>query len=259
MSDTVSELLEQIGRVRRAFLLLDYDGTLVPIAPTPELARPTPELLHILRRLVSHDRWQVAIVSGRSLRELEDLVPVDGLFYVGAHGAEMRAPRGERQRLAPDGAREHLKLLARKLDTTLTGCPGCRLEHKEFGLALHYRQARDEVAQTALAHFLRLGEPLVRTGAFEWLKGKKVLELRPARVNKGHAVRELLKQYARPEEQPVYIGDDETDEDAFRILRNSGITVLVSPEARPTWARYRVDSPQEVHRLLELLADIYGA
>jgi|DewCreStandDraft_5_1066085.scaffolds.fasta_scaffold00058_66 trehalose 6-phosphate phosphatase len=259
MRETVSELLEQIGRVRRAFLLLDYDGTLVPIAPTPELARPTPELLHILRRLVSHDRWQVAIVSGRSLRELEGLVPVDGLFYIGAHGAEIRTPTGERHRLAADDSREPLEELAQTLEAVLADCPGCLLERKGFSLALHYRQARDEVVQTALAHFLRLGEPLVRSGAFEWLKGKKIFELRPAGVNKGHAVQELLKRYARPEEQPVYVGDDETDEDAFRILRDSGITVLVSPEARPTRAQYRVDSPQEVHRLLELLADIYGA
>jgi trehalose 6-phosphate phosphatase len=260
MRDTVQKLLEQIDRAERVFLLLDYDGTIVPIAPTPDLARPTPELLQTLHVLGSIDRLQLAVMSGRSLNDLERLLPLEGVFHAGNHGAEIRTPTGEKLWLVtPDGIEATLNQLEGELRTALAGLAGCVVENKGLSLALHYRLASATAAQEAIARFTQLGDSFVKHGAFEWLRGKKIIELRPASVNKGRAVQFLLERYARPGELPVYLGDDLTDEDAFRALKDSGITVLVSPEERPTMAQYRLDSPTDVRQFLKALGRSYGS
>jgi len=199
------------------------------------------------------------VISGRSLEDLERLLLREGIFLVGNHGAEIRTPSGERPCFVDcSGIPETASQLAAQLTVALAGLAGCVLENKGLSLALHYRLASAAAAQEAVARFTRLGEPFVTQGRFEWLRGKMIFELRPAGVNKGRAVQFLLERYAGPGELPVYLGDDLTDEDAFRALKDSGLTILVSREERPSLARYRLDSPTEVRHFLKVLARTYG-
>ncbi len=256
----MQEIFEAMNHAERLFVLIDYDGTMVPIAPTPDQADPPQDLLRTLRALASIDLLQLAVISGRALQDLERLLPLDTLFLVGNHGVEIRLPTGERHcLLEANDIPATMSQLEAQLREALTGLEGCVVENKGLSLALHYRLASAVAASKAIEHFTRLGEPLVHRGTFEWLNGKKIFELRPAGMNKGRAVQFLLTGYARPHELPVYLGDDLTDEDAFRVLTNSGITILVSPQERPSLARYRLNSPTDVRRFLKTLVKTYGS
>ncbi len=259
MNITVPQLLEQVRRYDRLFLLLDYDGTLVPIAPTPERARLSPDMIDTLGALAATESVQLAVISGRSLADLRQRVPVEGLFLVGEHGAEICTPAGQRHWLVdPVAIRPVIDRLATQAEAALAGLTGCLVENKTLSLALHYRLAAPAVAREAVTRFVRLGEAHVRGGRFQWLRGKQVIELRPAGIHKGRAVAFLLEQYSRPGEHPIYLGDDRTDEDAFRVLSDAGITIRVSAEEKSSRAQYRLGSPTEVHQFLDGLRRQYG-
>ena len=233
-------------------LCLDYDGTLVPIAARPEDAHPTPALLELLTRLASAPRVKLAIVSGRPVAELSTLLPVPGLTLIGTHGLEIRAPSGSVSQMLPAGAfLLAIALLQREVRQLICGKDGFVLENKRQALTLHYRLADPQEAaqivsrvQTMLRRYQRNGVTL------ELLHGKKVAEIRPVGVNKGKAVAALLQQAGRSV-FPIYVGDDTTDEDAFRILADRGLSILVSNVARPTSAHYYLEDPRKVCELLE--------
>jgi trehalose 6-phosphate phosphatase len=252
MSD-FEEVRKRLRAAPRVALFLDYDGTLVPIVPAPEMARPDPALLHLLRRLAASPRVAaLAIVSGRSLENLRsDLgLPLEGMSLVGTHGAEMQ-PAGEppmalveREKTARalDPLREAARALAIEAE-------GFRLDDKGISLALHYRNADAVEGPRRAALFAAL----VCDPRFETIVGKKVLEVRPKGADKGTATLALLARAPRPPEPlPAFFGDDLTDEDVFRALagRDDALTVLVAPDLRPTAARYRVPDTGAVRDLL---------
>jgi alpha,alpha-trehalase len=243
------------GRTPAVFL--DYDGTLTPIVDRPQDALLPAEA----RRAVEHlaARCPVAVVSGRDLDDVRTLVGVDGIYYAGSHGFDILAPDGSRHQKA----REYLPALEAaeaELRPALEAIPGARLERKRFAIALHYREVSgDRTAQVeAAVDRAAAGHPELRkTG------GKKVFELRPAvDWDKGKAVRWLLEVLGldRVDVLPLYIGDDETDEDAFRAIRDRGLGIVVRGEGdeRPTAARYQLGHPAEVARFLDELASLTG-
>ncbi|GAA5335940.1 MULTISPECIES: trehalose-phosphatase [Thermus] len=202
----------------RLIFLLDYDGTLAPLAPRPEEALPHPEAAGILRAL--RECYPVYVITGRRVKDLELLLPLPGLAVVGGHGVEEGVLGGESRLLY------HIDLSP--LRANLPRCPGVFVEDKGFALALHYRGAPDEgQTQRCLRRWLRGVIPLLRSLGLEALPGKKVLELKPRGANKGQAVLRLLERY--PDHTPIYIGDDRTDEAAFRALRKKGLTFKVGP------------------------------
>jgi alpha,alpha-trehalase len=241
------------GRAPAVFL--DYDGTLTPIVERPEDARLSPETRDVLAGLSA--RCIVAIVSGRDLDDVRALVGLTGITYAGSHGFDIvRADGSAEQR-----AREYLPDLdaaGRDLGPLVDKIPGARLERKAFGVAVHYRQVdQDRVpdVEAAVAAVAAAHPRLKRTG------GKKVFELRPnVDWDKGKAVLWLLQMLGadRPDVLPIYVGDDETDEDAFRAIRERGMGVVVRGEAddRPTAARYALRSTEETRGFLHLLTQM---
>lgn len=235
---------------RTPAVFLDYDGVLSPIVEHPEDAVLAPETRRALVRLA--DRCPVAIVSGRDLADVRGMVDVDGLVYAGSHGWDIAGldvqaePRGERYLPALEAAQ-------RELIARLDGVPGARVERKRYAIAVHFRQVDDadvdglERATRAVA----ADHPELRVTG-----GKRIFELRPdLEWNKGTAVTWLLEQLALGDDAvPIYVGDDETDEDAFRALAGSGIGVIVGPEV-PSAASYRLDDTDEARQFLEWLAD----
>jgi trehalose 6-phosphate phosphatase len=244
----------------RIFLGLDYDGTLVPIAPSPSEARPSPELLAILTQLSEDPTLTVAIVSGRQLSELCALISVPGLTYIGTHGAELCTANGDTRQLVPTGVLTMtVARLQRELLPVFAHVPGLLLENKRFALALHYRLAPPEVEEWAIGQFVAVVQDHLRKGlALEIIYGKKVIEVRQIGINKGHALRTLLAT-ALPMTLPIYIGDDQTDEDAFQFLDGRGLTILVADHPRPTAAHYLLSNPREVLRFLVSLRALRGS
>jgi len=241
----------------RIFLGLDYDGTLVPIASCPEEARPTPDLYALLSQLGQTPRIEVAIISGRPLAELCTLLPVPGISYVGTHGLEMRTATGETRQLIPAGAFTTIMArLRRDISPIVASDPGFLLEDKRYALALHYRRAQPETSERGVAQFLAAVLGFQRKGvALEAIHGKKVVEVRPVGVSKGKAVQYLLSHESNTT-LPLYLGDDATDEDAFRVVNDRGLTILVADSPQRTAARYYLRDPHEVFRFLSYLLSL---
>lgn len=240
---------------RRVALFLDYDGTLTPIAARPELAVLGPDTRALLDALAA--RCTLAIVSGRDVRDVRKLVDLDSLIYAGSHGFEIDGPQGwhleheQEVRCLPA-----LDAAEAALQAALAAFEGVIVERKHFSVAVHYRLAADGDTETIKATVAAVGaqHPELRS-----LDGKKVRELRPAvEWNKGRAVTWMLDKLGLrpPEALPIYIGDDVTDEDAFRALGDSALGIVVRDHAaRQTDARYALDDPTEVQTFLRFLCD----
>jgi trehalose-phosphatase len=232
---------------------LDYDGTLTPIAARPEDARPSPSLLTLLSQLVQRPNLVVAIVSGRALPDLRTLLPVSGLLFIGTHGCEIGTADGKTRLLIPGGVVSlAIARLHQEIAPTLANAPGLFLEDKRYALALHYRQAQPQDAW-AIEEFLAAVRAYQRKGiTLEIIHGKKVIEVRPVGSNKGKAVQFLLAgEHANT--LPIYIGDDVTDEEAFAVLSERGVTVVVTDSLRPSAAQYYLNDIADVLRFLVTL------
>jgi len=250
--DRLAELGERLGG-RRLALFLDYDGTLSPIVSRPEQAVLAPETRAVLERLSR--RATLAVVSGRGLADVQRLVGLESIVYAGNHGFEIRGPGGTA--LSYEVGREFLDDLAAAaegLRGELEPVPGAWVEDKTHSLSVHYRQTPDERAGEVEAAVDRVLEERPRLRKHY---GKKVLEVRPrVEWDKGRAVLWLLEALGLEGEAvlPLYLGDDVTDEDAFRAVAGRGAGILVAEPARPSAAEYRLRSPDEVRRFLEGLA-----
>jgi len=232
-------------------LVLDFDGTLAPIAPTPEAAKMPPAVRGALKRILRRRDARVAVLSGRALPDASRKVSLPGVVIAGSHGMDSSDRRlcwsGRKVRAWKRAARE----AARRLKPLLKGWKGARLELKGPDLSLHFRLARPSVTVRRLPEAVHLvrGLPLSPRG------GKCVLEFRPSRApGKGEALARLARFLApgwRKTGLCVYIGDDVTDEDAFRMLRKLGRHVLglrVGPG--PSRAHFHLRDEREILRFL---------
>ncbi len=233
-------------------MLLDYDGTLTPIVERPELAVLAPETRVILRELVSV--MPVAIVSGRELSVLRELIDVPGLVYVGNHGFDMEnLPGGNHPLETVQAYLPALDAIEQRLREGLACIAGVLLERKRSSLAVHFRlvaEADVPQVQTRVQEVLSVHPQLKVT------PGKKVIEIQPGLDwDKGRAVEWLLPQLdASGRRHPIYIGDDRTDENAFRIVCRRGTGILVRDDDHPTTAHYALENPGEVRLFLQQLS-----
>ncbi len=251
--DALPDFARRLGTMRLV-VFLDYDGTLTPIVDRPELAVLSDHMRATLTTLGRH--CPTAIISGRSLDDVKALVGIEELFYTGNHGFELEVP-GSRARQHRGG--EHLATIARaarSLEPLIAPIDGAFIENKQYSLSVHYRLApADRVAEIKAFVDEAVAElPLLRTH-----QGKMVFEIRPRiEWDKGKAVQWLLEALDLDTEDvlPIYIGDDVTDEDAFRTVLPRGIGVIVANERRPTAAMYTLRDTAEVREFLERLAKL---
>ncbi len=236
------EIQYRLRNAERLAFFLDFDGTLVSLRSRPGDVRMSAQARAVLQRLVSHPNAFVAIVSGRSLQDLQPLVNVKGLHYFGLHGAERDgkvAKLSKEAFLALDGA----KRAARR---QLGDIRGIWIEDKGLSFSVHHRDADAPAFARADAV---LGDLVAPWGdALHILNGSRVWEVLPREIpGKSAAVEEVLGKLPA-DTAVVYIGDDGTDEMAFAVLPNQ-ITVRVGRESA-TCARYYVRAPADVLRLL---------
>jgi len=251
MIPSALEHLQEIARRSgRAAVFLDYDGTLTPIVSQPEDAWLSDSMRYKLQELAA--RGPVAILSGRDLDDVRRRVNIDFIVYAGSHGFDIAGPGGLRRQMATEFL-PTLDLAEKELREALDGISGARVERKRFSIAAHYRNVNEnDVAKVEKA----VGEVAMRHRKLRRINGKKVYELLPdVAWDKGKAVLWLLETLGleRGNIRPIYIGDDRTDEDAFRALEQHGIGILVSEQSQPTAARYSLKNPAEVERFLRAL------
>jgi len=247
LQEAAPALLRRIGDAAALFCALDYDGTLAPLAPTPGAAIPYSGTAALLTALAAAPRTSVVIVTGRTIPDVQRLLHVPQAAYIGVHGAQQQLRGGGIEtidRVRP--LRVPITALYEELQRAVGAVPGVLLEHKEVAIACHVRlaaaadAARVTAAVTAMARArIRGGLPLVVS------HGHAVVEIRPAGVDKGTALIGLLAG-SPAETLAMYIGDDETDEDAFAALRAGAVTVRVGADAA-TAAQYVVPDVAAVH------------
>jgi len=251
----IPSALEHVQKIARSgerlAVFLDYDGTLTPIVSHPEHAWLSESMRQTLRSLAG--RVPVAILSGRDLDDVRGRVHVDGIVYAGSHGFDIAGGGGLHRELGAP----YLPMLAAaeaELREALDEIPGAQLERKHFSVAAHYRNVNEnDVSKVALAM-----EAVAATHReLRRIDGKKVYELLPdIDWNKGKAVLWLLEtlQLERGNAFPIFIGDDRTDEDAFRALEKRGIGILVSEQPQVTAASYWLKNPDYVECFLRELS-----
>ncbi len=237
--------------------IFDVDGTLAPIAPTPDVARVPVETRDALRRLARRADTVVGFVSGRPLAELERLVGRRGAWLAGLHGAIRRPPDGSVRRLWSDEVDRVGTRLARALASALGDIPGVRIEAKGPVVAVHTRAASPQGRAR-----VRNVVSSLRPRDWNMLEGRRVVELRPVGLpTKADAVSWIAA--VRPNATILYVGDDVTDEDAFRELRRGDFPVLVDagralaeqgPGVGLTHARFGLPNTDAVRELVERLA-----
>jgi trehalose-phosphatase len=197
----------------------------------------------------------VAVVSGRRLDHVEKLVPVTSVLLAGTYGVELRLPDGERiDRLAYGDVRPLLEAVKPRWAALIADREGFFLEDKGWALALHARFAKASEAEEALSAARDIAGQVVPSGPLRLLGGHRFLEIGPKQAHKGRTVECLLERYPWPGSLPVYLGDDDKDEEAFGVIRaRGGLAILVSAGPRETAADCRLESPRAARHWLEQL------
>ncbi|MFW5693200.1 MAG: trehalose-phosphatase, partial [Thermoguttaceae bacterium] len=233
---------------KRLALFLDYDGTLTPIVARPEDAAMHDAMRRTVRRLA--ELTPVAVVSGRDRADVESLVGLPELIYAGSHGFDIRGPDLHREHEGGRAALPELDEAENVLGRELAAVEGAQVERKRFAVAVHYRNVPEEKVEEvrrAVERFAEGHRKLLLRG------GKKIFELQPdIDWHKGKAVLWLLEVLGldSPDVVPMYLGDDVTDEDAFAVLEDRGIGVVVGDDTLPSHADYWLADTDQVRRFL---------
>lgn len=247
-----------MARGRVLTLFLDYDGTLTPIVNNPDHAFLSDETRKAIQTLAM--LFPTAIISGRGRAKVEEFVQLAELYYAGSHGMDIAAPKFSDVSLAFQPAAQYESLIqevTKRLKDVINHIQGSSIEDNKYCVSVHFRNCH----QDSYEEILNLVENIIADEPdLHITRGRKVLEIRP-RVNwdKGSALLHLLSMLGIPESEVfcLYIGDDRTDEDAFRVLvdRGIGAGILVSNKVKPTKGIWTVRDPFEVTKLLEKLIE----
>lgn len=248
----LSDIADRIRDAQRILVCLGFDGTIVPIHPTPSEVQVSAAVREELRGLTADDRTTVAVFSGRQRQELAGLIGVPEVIYVGNHGLEIVGPHV--LFLEPTAAQfcEHIQDIRTELEQRLKNIPGAIIENKWLSVAVHFRtvppEHHEKLRQIVHSAMANAAHPfLLRDGSM-------VYEVRPrAYWNKGHALVWLRDRLDESDVLTIYAGDDPSDEDAFSALPE--IVSIKVGEAANTAARYAVDGPADIHEFLRWLRE----
>jgi len=239
--------------LRKLALLLDIDGTLLDLAPTPSEVYVPGALRQTLARLAEETDGALALVSGRSLGDIDHLFEPLRLPAVGGHGAEFR-PLADGAGIVPRAAPLD-RALRRELEAIANMTPGILTEDKGYAFAIHYRLApeqEDTVKRAVAAVQAEWAE-----SSIEVLPGKAVLEIKSSGFNKGEAIRMLMQHEPFAGRRPIFIGDDKTDESAFAMLPEfDGVGFSVGRQVAGT--SYCFAAPSDVRDWLQQLSQVHG-
>jgi trehalose-phosphatase len=234
---------------RGFFLFLDFDGTLVPIQNDPTKCVLSPKIKGQLEAIALSGKACMAILTGRTVSDVRDRVNIQDVYYGGNHGIEISGPRVNYTHPDALSGKHIIDKVCRKIEQEIGNIEGAFIEKKKFGFTLHYRMANKEDKALIKRTFYKIISESPDPQAFSVLRGKKVLELVPRiQWDKGKAALFLL-QSQKNNYLPLYVGDDITDEKAFEVLRERGLTVRIG-KSKKSVAQYFLKGQWEVSRFL---------
>jgi trehalose-phosphatase len=254
LSDVKRAVAERPAGTRLLFLS-DYDGTLADFDPDPTIPRPSPRTAELLSKLAARTDLSLGIVSGRRISDLRTRTQLPSRVYLaGLHGMEIEIGSRRWQHPDLDAARHYVRQLYERLDDARDVVAGLVLEDKHASVAVHVRAVAPELRAAAIERADRCADEWLTAGNLRRLTGSHVVEYLPnIAAHKGEATQWIIEDVETRCTQPVwtvFIGDDVTDEDAFRAIKR-GVGVLVG--ARETHASQRIADTREVEALLEWL------
>jgi len=251
--DAVNPPVELISTLKKSKIaaFFDYDGTLTPIIENPYQAFLSQEMREVLANLAK--KILVAIVSGRDKNNLYELINLPDIFYIGNHGFDIKAPENN---LSMEIGKDYAIFLQNFLQTInleLQSIPGALIEPKKYSVAIHYRNLKEEDKQKVIEVTQKIitESPKLKLGL-----GKQVLEALPnIDWDKGKAILWLIKKLNLDHDNIImlYFGDDLTDENAFQVLPESSVGILVGHHSQKTYADYRIKTPEQVKNFLKKL------
>lgn len=248
MRDILEYFPEKFLKSQRVNLMIDFDGTLSPIVSHPQQAALPLETKETLGKLATNEKVSIAVISGRDLKNLKSRINLPGIEYFGNYGLEYEDSDGIIGFDKSDKFIDSIRKFIDEIHPKLKRFAGVVLENKKYTLSIHYRnmakqflpQLKKEISNTLSVHpKLRLAE------------GKKVFEIFAKDFQpKGKIVEKLIN--VNKNHLPIYIGDDTSDEEAFRVVRKGGLSVRVGREAGSA-AEYFLNDQGEVEKLLKML------
>ncbi len=252
--------IQALIKQRPLLICLDYDGTLSPIAPTPRQAILPIKTKQALRSLVASRGVSVAVISGRAISDVTSMVGLKNIIYSGNHGFEAEGGGIKFRLRIPSAYNRTIVRLEKTLKNKYRTIQGVIVENKKPFLAVHYRLADKKDIPNIRKIFW---ETVKKTDIKQLIRtktGKMILEIQPSiNWDKGKIVLWLLTKKRSmaggKNILSIYIGDDITDEDAFRALKNKGITVFVG-RSKTSCARYRLSGTDKVHAFLKRIVSL---
>ncbi|KAG2615251.1 hypothetical protein PVAP13_3NG035600 [Panicum virgatum] len=250
--------------MKEIIIFLDYDGTLSPIVTDPDKAYISDEMREVLKDVAV--LFKTSIVSGRARAKVFDFVRIKEMNYAGSHGMDIKLASTTESTSTSEidedcgsyqPAQRHTAMISRVFDTLLhvtKDIKGAKIEHNIFCVSLHYRNCSEEDMPRVQKVVENILEEL--KDGVKLTNGKMVYEFRaPIVWNKGHAVQYIQGKLGVEDPFSIYIGDDQTDEDAFQVLRErkNGIGILVSEASRTTRAFFSLRDPSQVMEFLKML------
>lgn len=256
--NNLEKIKNTLKKKKEILLFLDYDGTLISFQDKPDEVVTPKDIKKTLKDLSKIDRVNIFIITGRKLSDIKKLVPLDSISYAALHGIQIEF-EDNHQFLWPQAKkiRPLLKDIKNKAYVKFQSDDKILIEDKKYTLAFHYRMIPKEKIKFKTKRFLDLVKRIDKENKLNIIKGDKVIEIRPYGWDKGKAVNVILDRYKSSSTiLPIYIGDDTTDNDAFKYLCKTGITVYVQnkSELDPD-ARYYLKNPDEVKKFLDEIYD----
>nr|QEA69011.1 trehalose-6-phosphate phosphatase C1 [Bactrocera minax] len=260
LADFESKLAGYLHANTPLALLLDYDGTLVAIADNPANTFFTASMKKLLDQLAVHPKVFLAIISGRGLRDVQSCLGIKGITYAGNHGLEIESGDGTRHDYElPAELQKHYTNIVRELTENLEN-NGAWVEDKKVSLTFHYRDVPTDTAE----QYKGAAKAIIESHGFRANQAHMAIEAKPpVNWNKGEAALLILKNQFGDDWakkiKVIFAGDDNTDEDAMRLLRDSGTSFRVSTDPNiQTYADFRLARQRVVEDLLTWISNTYN-
>lgn len=246
-----NEIADRYKDAKKRLILLDYDGTLVPFKSDPLKASPDAELMNILSVLSNDPKNKVVIISGRKKETLQEWLGKLSIDIIAEHGAWTKEHNKQwvTENTAGSGWKEHFLPLLQQYELNT---PGAFIEEKDYSLAWHFRKVDPGLANLRSREITANLKFSIANFGLQLLEGNKVLEIKNAAINKGHAAFNWLEKSAA--DFVIAIGDDQTDEDTFKVMPEDAFSIKVGSGI--SVAGYSVNNTEEVRSLLKLLAAV---
>ena len=246
----IESLVEKYRLATNRLILLDYDGTLVNFKPTPHEAVLPADVISVLHNLSGQPKTKLMLITGRSFEDIDKLLGGLSIDIVADHGAMIKENGEWKTRITDTSMwkRELFPIFA----TAETNCPGSFIEEKSFSLTWHYRRAEEAKGHIASRELKQNLMPFATTFSLKIVDGNKIIEVMPEAISKGNAAIHLLTQNAY--DYVLSIGDDRTDEDMFEALWPHEICYTVKVGPGDTAAKFKLNSVNDVVKLLQNLS-----